>query len=70
MQTILEIFMERHEKRIAQLPPIRCSDTLEAALMRLATRDDRKLTEYVRLVLERHCFGMAATLPVHEGDVD
>lgn len=60
--------MASHEKRIAQLPPIRCSDTLEHALMRLAAKDDRKVSEYVRLVLERHCWGMAATLPALEGD--
>lgn len=63
MQTILEAFMQAHEKRVAQLPPVRCSETLESALMRLAARDDRTLSEYVRRVLEVHVFSMAGSLP-------
>jgi hypothetical protein len=51
------------EKCIRQLPTIRISDTLETVLMRLAARDDRKLSEYVRLVLERHAFGHALSVP-------
>lgn len=58
--------MERHEKRITQLPPVRCSDTLESALMRLAARDDRTLSEYVRRVLEKHVFGHAGSLTIDE----
>lgn len=45
------------EKNIASIPALRVSERLETALMRLAARDDRSLSEYVRLVLERHCFG-------------
>lgn len=55
------------EKRTRTLPPIRLSDTLEATLMRLAARDDRPLSEYVRRVLERHAFGHACMV---DGDPD
>lgn len=48
------------EKRVCQLPPLRVSEPLEQALMRLAAAEDRKLSEYVHLVLHRHCFGRAA----------
>lgn len=51
------------EKCIRQLPPIRISDSLEMALMRMAASDDRSLSEFVRLVLERHAFGHASSLP-------
>lgn len=47
------------EKRTRQLPPVRIDEQLEVALMRLAMRDERSVTEYVRLVLERHAFGHA-----------
>jgi hypothetical protein len=47
------------EKRVRTLPPLRVSEPLETALMRLAASDDRKLSEYVHLVLWRHCFGAA-----------
>jgi hypothetical protein len=66
MATILETFMQAHEKRITQLPPVRCSETLAQALMRLAAEDDRTLSEYVRRVLERHVFGHAASLGVEQ----
>ena len=45
------------EKRIRQLPPVRVSEGLELALMRLAAADDRSLSDYIRHVLERHAFG-------------
>ena len=54
------------EKRIRQLPSVRVSETLETALMRLAARDERSLSDYVWRVLEKHVFGHAASL----GDVD
>lgn len=66
MRTILEAFMERHEKRITQLPPIRCDEALLAGLNRLAAMDDRKLTDYMRLVLERHVYGHGSMLPADE----
>ncbi len=50
------------EKRIRQLPNIRISDSLEMALMRLASRDERSLSDYVWRVLEKHCFGHGASL--------
>ena len=54
---------EMSEKCIRNLPPVRVSDTLERALMRLAARDDRSLSEYIRLVLMRHALGHAVMLP-------
>lgn len=50
------------EKRICQLPSIRVSESLEMALMRLASRDERSLSDYVWRVLEKHCFGHGASL--------
>lgn len=32
--------------------------------MRLAASEDRKLSDYIRRVLERHCFGHAGSLAV------
>jgi hypothetical protein len=64
--SIFEVWMATHEKRITTLPPVRCSDTLLAALNELAARDERSLSEYVRRVLERHVWGMAASLPADQ----
>lgn len=50
------------EKRTRQLPNIRVSESLEMALMRLASRDERSLSDYVWRVLEKHCFGHGASL--------
>jgi cytidylate kinase len=36
------------------------SEPLELELHRLAARDDRKLSEYIGLVLRRHVFGHVA----------
>lgn len=47
------------DKCVRQLPPLRVSEPLELALLRLAAMEERHLSEYVRLVLERHCFGHA-----------
>lgn len=47
-------------KCIRTLPSLRVTECLELALMRLAAADDRSLSDYVRLVLERHVFGHAA----------
>lgn len=55
------------EKCIRQLPTLRVTETLETLLMRMASRDDRTLSEYVRLVLERHAFGHAASLLRDDG---
>jgi hypothetical protein len=49
-------------KCTSQLPPLRVSERLEQALMRLAARDDRALSDYLRLVLERHAFGHAVSV--------
>lgn len=50
------------EKTTATLPSIRITERLELALLRAAARDQRVLSDYVRVVLERHCFGHAASL--------
>lgn len=50
------------EKCTAQLPPLRITERLETALMRLAARDDRALSDYLRIVLEKHAFGHAASV--------
>lgn len=50
------------EKCIRQLPAIRVTEATETALMRLAARDDRTLSEYVRMIMERHCFGHGASV--------
>lgn len=57
------------EKCIRQLPTIRISDPLETALMRLAARDERSLSEYIRLTLERHAFGHATSVFRDDGTV-
>lgn len=54
------------EKCTSQLPALRVSERLEMALMRLAALDDRPLSEYIRVALERHCFGHAAILSDEE----
>ena len=50
------------EKCIRQLPTIRITESLETALMRLAARDERVLSDYIRLTLERHAFGHAISV--------
>jgi len=45
------------EKCTRQLPPVRVSETLETGLMRLAAKDERALSEYIKLVLSHHVFG-------------
>lgn len=50
------------EKCIRQLPAIRVGEATETALMRLAAREERTLSEYIRRVLERHAFGHACSV--------
>ena len=50
------------EKCTRQLPPLRVSETLEMALMRLAATQERTLSEYVKLVLSHHVFGHAQSV--------
>ena len=52
----------QNEKCIRQLPPIRVGETLEKRLMQLAAKDDRALSEYVRLVLMKHVYGHATSV--------
>ena len=49
-------------KRIAQLPAVRVDEELERALMRLAAREDRSLSDYLWRVLRVHVHGHAASL--------
>ena len=58
------------EKRIRQLPPLRVDEALELQLLRLASVDDRSLSEYIRLVLERHVFGHARSVSGDSVDVN
>jgi hypothetical protein len=53
------------EKCIRQLPPLRISETLETALMRLAAGQERTLSEYIKLVLVHHVFGHAISMDMH-----
>lgn len=50
------------EKRTRQLPPLRVTEELEIALLRLAAHHERDLSDYLRRVLERHVFGHGVTL--------
>ena len=50
------------EKCTRQLPPLRVPETLELTLHRLAARDDRSLSEYIKLVLSRHAFGHSSSV--------
>lgn len=54
------------EKCTRSLPPIRVDESLETALMRLAANDDRKLSEYIKLVLARHVYGHGASVDMHQ----
>lgn len=49
------------QKRVKNLPTVRVSEDLEMGLMRLAARQDRTLSEYIRQVLTRHVFGHGAS---------
>ena len=44
------------------------SPELELALHRLAAADDRKLSDYIGVVLRRHVFGHGAPVPCDEKD--
>jgi hypothetical protein len=50
------------EKCTRQLPPIRVPESLELALMRLASVNERSLSEYIKLALSHHAFGHASTV--------
>lgn len=45
------------EKCTRQLPPLRVTEPLETALMRLAASHERTLSDYIKLVLVHHVFG-------------
>ncbi|MEN9375980.1 MAG: hypothetical protein RL710_1137 [Pseudomonadota bacterium] len=56
------------EKCIRQLPPLRVTEPLETALMRLAANQERTLSEYIKLVLSHHVFGHALSMDAHESN--
>ena len=58
------------EKRVSQLPPLRVCESLEIALMRLAAQDHRSLSDYMRAVLERHCYGHAINVDFEDSGVN
>lgn len=57
------------EKCIRNLPPLRVSEPLETALMRLAAGQERSLSEYIKLVLSHHVFGHAVTIDVQATEI-
>lgn len=56
------------EKCTRTLPPMRVTETLEIKLLRLAARDERSLSEYIKLVLVRHVDGHAHSLAVESDE--
>ena len=50
------------EKCTRQLPPVRVPESLEVVLMRLASTQERSLSEYIKLALSHHAFGHACTV--------
>lgn len=60
--------MALQEKRTHLLPAVRVTEALETTLMRLASQNDRSLSDYIRHVLERHSFGHV--LSIDDGDED
>lgn len=57
-----------HDKCTSTLPPIRVSEALELKLSRMAARDDRKLSDYVRWALTLHVEGHGHMLDVGGND--
>ena len=45
------------------LPPIRCHSTLILSLVKLSAREGRDFSDYVRRVLEKHCYERSLTVP-------
>ena len=58
------------EKCTHNLPTVRVSETLLVALMKLAARDERVLSEYIRRALTQHAFGHASTVADEAGRVE
>ncbi len=56
------------DKRTVSLPSVRIREELEIALLRLANRDHRVLSDYIRVVLERHCFGHVGANGAEDSD--
>lgn len=50
------------DKCIRQLPPLRVTEQLETDLMRLAAKDERTLSEYMKLALMHHVYGHAGSI--------
>lgn len=68
MDNNLRELMGATEKRICNLPGLRVPERLEMELRRLADMDGRLLSDYLRRVLEQHCFGHARTFVLDDGD--
>ena len=58
------------EKCTHNLPTVRVSETLAVALMKLASRDERALSDYIRRVLTQHAFGHGSTVADEAGAVE
>ena len=58
------------EKCTHNLPTLRVSESLAVALMKLAARDERVLSDYLRRVLTNHVFGHGATVQADDGGVE
>ena len=58
------------EKCSRQLPPLRVTEPLETALMRLAAAQERSLSEYIKLVLAHHVFGHAVSVHTAHPDIN
>ena len=54
-------------KCVRTLPPLRVPEKLEMALLRLAAHHERTVSEYMKRVLEHHCFGHGGSV---WGDLD
>jgi hypothetical protein len=50
------------EKCIRTLAAIRITDNLDTALRLLAAREERGISEFVKRLFEKHCFGRGASL--------
>lgn len=48
--------MTTEEKKLASIK-VHVSEPLELELRRLAERDDRKLSDYIGMILRRHVYG-------------
>jgi len=57
------------EKCITSLPPLRVTERLAIRLMKLAARDERALSDYIKQVLNHHAFGHGSSLDDEDSPV-